>query len=291
MDQNPFKNNPQNFSNNIQKVNENIENQSQNEQFLNSQRYQYQNHYQAQIRDNRNENERNSNDYSNFQNSNTSPFKNRNKYQEEKKDGNIFGLGNSNGNGYGISAGNSNSNSFYKNESNKKNTFGAGRNEFGDTGAYENLKEKNKMQNEINEFESINNINNRDSKKDLRYLQETQSSRNLKRIYSGVDRNIQTPRKSLQEIEEEHKKKKNAVDKCLSLYENGKIKNEVNRLLAEKNMKIKEEIELKECTFFPKTNFNDRFNGDKNVNNQVMKKLESNFFDRISSWQQKKEKK
>ena len=217
------------------------------------------------------DNERNPNEYSNLHNSNNqhysnnnSAIKNRNDYSEEKKDYSNFGGGNSQ--------------SFYKND-NKKGTFGA--------------YEKRKVQNEINEEINYNNNNDnyKGSKKDLRYLQETQSSRNLKRVYSGVDRSTITPRKSLEEIEEEQKKKKNAAEKCFSLYENGKIKNEVNRLLAEKNQKIKEEMELKECTFFPKTNFNERFVGDKNVNNQMMKKLESNFYDRIISWQQKKEKK
>ena len=153
-------------------------------------------------------------------------------------------------------------------------------------GAYE----KSNMQNEINE--SVNYNDNYDmergDKKDLRYLQETKSSRMSKRVFSGI---MPTSKKSLEEIEENQKKKKSAAEKCFSLYENGKIKNEVNRLLAEKNSKIKQEMEMKDCTFFPKTNFNEGFNGDKNVNNQMMKKLESNFYDRITNWQQKKEKK
>jgi hypothetical protein len=295
MNQSPLKNNLSNFNNNNNNINDN-----------NNQKYLNQNQNIDYANENKHDNLRNSNDYSNLnlQNSNnSSPFKNRNlnKYHEEKKDYNnnsnlnLSNNENGNGNGFGNSSGfgnlnpnpnpnsNSNTNSFYKNESNKKNTFGA----------YENIGDKNNNnQNEINENDSVYyNNNNRDSKKELRYLQETKSSRNLKRVFSGVDRNVQISRKSLQEIEEEQIKKKNAADKCLSLYENGKIKNEVNRLLAEKNQKIKEDMELKECTFFPKTNFNERFMGDKNVNNQVMKKLESNFFDRISSWQQKKEKK
>jgi len=212
-----------------------------------------------------------------------------NNYIEEKKEYKNFFIGNNNSNSGG------NYVSFYKNEnenqkekenenmSNRKNPYGA----------YEKIRIQN---NDINE--SINNNNNNNNidksgKKEIRYLQETKSSRNLKRIFSNYDKlkNNQIPQKSLFEINEEQKKKKNATEKCLSLYENGKIKNEVNRLLAEKNKKIKQEMELKECTFFPKTNLNDRFIADKNVNNQIMKKLESNFFDRITSWQQKREKK
>lgn len=100
-----------------------------------------------------------------------------------------------------------------------------------------------------------------------------------------------TPKKSQQEMEFDMKKKRAAVEKCFNLYENGKIKNEVSKLLAQKNEEIKKQNELRECTFFPKTNFSERNFGDKNINNQMLKKLESNFYERIINWQQKKEKK
>ncbi len=118
------------------------------------------------------------------------------------------------------------------------------------------------------------------------------SSKNLKRIYNNSqEKDIQSPKKSREDCEMEVKRKRAAAEKCYSLYENGKIKNEVSRLLAQKNEEIKRQNELRECTFFPKTNFNDRFIGDKNINNQMLKKLDSNFYERILNWQQKKEKK
>jgi hypothetical protein len=120
---------------------------------------------------------------------------------------------------------------------------------------------------------------------------ETLSSKNLKRIYNSIERDDATPKKTKEELEVEMRKKKSAAEKCYSLYENGKIKNEINRLLAQKNDEIKRQTELKECTFFPKTNFKEKLIGDKNSNNQMLKKLDSNFYDRIVSWQQKKEKK
>jgi hypothetical protein len=218
---------------------------------------------------------RNNNNYNN-NNLNNNISNNNNK--EEKKDFNNMV----------ISGGNFES--FYKNEKNDKNIFGLRKNEFSAFGAYEKIK----IQNDVNESMNNNKNNNyidKSNKKELRYLQETLSSRNLKKIFSNFGKILQVPNKSMQEVLEEQRRKKNATEKCLSLYENGKIKNEVNRLMAIKNQKLKEEMELKECTFFPKTNFNEKFFGDKNLNNQIMKKLESNFFDRIISWQQKREKK
>jgi len=117
------------------------------------------------------------------------------------------------------------------------------------------------------------------------------SSRNLKKIYSSQEKDLKTPKKSQEEIEIETRKKKLAAEKSYSLYENGKIKNEINRLLVQKNEELKRQIELRECTFFPKTNFSDKFTGDNNINNQMLKKLDSNFYERILSWQQKVEKK
>jgi hypothetical protein len=277
MDQSSLKSNLPNFNNN---GTSNIQNDdNENNHFSYNPKYQ---NMQQQGEPNRGsslEYDRNSNEHSNLEYSanqnysnNSSAVKNKNYYQEEKKDINNYG----------------DSKSFNRNDSNKEGTFG--KSVIGGLGAYE----KSNMQNEMND-DSMNYNDNYDaekgSKKDLRYLQETQSSRNLKRISGGNDRNMQIPKKSLEEIEEDQTKKKNAAEKCFSLFENGKIKNEVNRLLAEKNQKIKQEMELKECTFFPKTNFNERFTGDKNTNNQMSKKLESNFYDRITNWQQKKEKK
>ena len=66
-----------------------------------------------------------------------------------------------------------------------------------------------------------------------------------------------------QEIEEENKiletqKKQNANERCHLLYEKGKIKNEVNKLIFQKNSELKEQQELSLCTFKPKLNMKDR---------------------------------
>ena len=69
------------------------------------------------------------------------------------------------------------------------------------------------------------------------------------------------------------------------LYEKGKIKNEVNRLLSEKNEQTKLQEELSKCTFYPQVN-KKRNNNDKNKNN-----LEGNFYERLTNWQNKIDKK
>ena len=47
---------------------------------------------------------------------------------------------------------------------------------------------------------------------------------------------------------------KASIERCHLLYEKGKIKNEVNKLMFVKNNEIKEKQELSECTFKPRTN-------------------------------------
>lgn len=71
------------------------------------------------------------------------------------------------------------------------------------------------------------------------------------------------------------------------LYEQGKMKNEVNRLLAIKNEEIKEQNELSQCTFYPATNREKKFNiGDTKKNH-----LDGNFYERLANWQNKIEQK
>jgi len=54
----------------------------------------------------------------------------------------------------------------------------------------------------------------------------------------------------------EQEKQKSAVERCFLLYEKGKIKNEVNRLMFRKNSELKVKKELDDCTFKPKLNNN-----------------------------------
>lgn len=46
------------------------------------------------------------------------------------------------------------------------------------------------------------------------------------------------------------------MEKCHFLYEKGKIKNEVNRIMFKKNSELRLKKELDECTFAPKINQN-----------------------------------
>ena len=47
---------------------------------------------------------------------------------------------------------------------------------------------------------------------------------------------------------------KESIERCHLLYEKGKIKNEVNKLIYIKNNEIREKAEMSECTFKPRTN-------------------------------------
>ena len=49
-------------------------------------------------------------------------------------------------------------------------------------------------------------------------------------------------------------KKNSSIDRCFLLYEKGKIKNEVNKLIIQKNYELKEKQLLSKCTFKPITN-------------------------------------
>lgn len=54
--------------------------------------------------------------------------------------------------------------------------------------------------------------------------------------------------------QQEELKKKKSMERCYLLYEKGKIKNEVNRIMYHKNEELKVQNELKECTWKPKLN-------------------------------------
>ena len=79
----------------------------------------------------------------------------------------------------------------------------------------------------------------------------------------------------------EHEKQKNAVERCFLLYEKGKIKNEVNRLMYRKNSELKVKQELDSCTFKPKLNTNYR----QIVNqNQMYVGTHNNAYNRSIYW-------
>jgi hypothetical protein len=60
-----------------------------------------------------------------------------------------------------------------------------------------------------------------------------------------------TPEELIAKHREEERKKK-AIERCFLMYEKGKIKNEVNRIMYHKNEELKVQNELKECTWKPK---------------------------------------
>jgi len=66
-------------------------------------------------------------------------------------------------------------------------------------------------------------------------------------------------------------------ERCLQLYEKGKIKNEYTRLSQQNLNKNKEENELKECTFKPKIN--------KSINRKLsVGNFEGGFYERTVNW-------
>ena len=76
-------------------------------------------------------------------------------------------------------------------------------------------------------------------------------------------------------------KAEKALKRCYKLYEQGKIKNEVTRLINQKNMELREQKELSECTFKPKTN---KFNRKSSVRDFEEKRI----YDRAINWKKRK---
>jgi len=72
-------------------------------------------------------------------------------------------------------------------------------------------------------------------------------------------------------------------DRIELLYEKGRIKNEVNRLLLLKTEELRMQKELSNCTFHPQTN--------KRRNINTKNHEEGNFFERLASWNNKINKK
>ncbi len=79
---------------------------------------------------------------------------------------------------------------------------------------------------------------------------------------------------------QETQRKKMANERCCILYEKGKIKNEVNRLMYKKNCDLKEEQELSRCTFKPKLNRNLK----KNLESLKIKTREDDTYHRNITW-------
>jgi len=107
----------------------------------------------------------------------------------------------------------------------------------------------------------------------------------LKKELETKDNYIET-KNNLENVNNIHITNKNEIrNRFELLYEKGKIKNEVNRLMAHKTEEMRMKEELSKCTFYPQTNKNTTF-GDKNKNS-----VEGNFYERLASWQNKIKKK
>lgn len=86
------------------------------------------------------------------------------------------------------------------------------------------------------------------------------------RNFNSIDYSEHTPKKQnslskilLKEInpqanKKEHSRIKSSFERCHFLYEKGRIKNEVNKIISKKNHEMQVKSELNECTFKPKLN-------------------------------------
>lgn len=70
--------------------------------------------------------------------------------------------------------------------------------------------------------------------------------------------------------DKENSKKNLAAERCLLLYEKGKIKSEVNRLMYQKNEELRLQQELNSCTFKPKLNTTVKKKDSSKFNNSDM---------------------
>jgi len=138
-------------------------------------------------------------------------------------------------------------------------------------------KNKNKNYNNSNNLsdKKYNNDNNNYNDDDI--IEENQNSDNDKAYINNEvhtfnesgngNANNETQVTKIQQLIEEYddqendiskildsQKKKSANERCYLLYNKGKIKNEVNRLMFKKNSELKEKQELSQCTFKPKLN-------------------------------------
>jgi hypothetical protein len=82
-------------------------------------------------------------------------------------------------------------------------------------------------------------------------------------------------------VSDKAEKAEKALQRCYRLYEQGKIKNEVTRLINQKNMELREQKELSECTFKPKTN-------KLNRKSSVRDFEENRIYDRAINWKKRK---
>jgi hypothetical protein len=96
----------------------------------------------------------------------------------------------------------------------------------------------------LNKNNSTNNNNNINAAKSIKY-NNLAAKYNFDHIYTKDE---------ILEQQNEDQKKKQSIERCYLLYEKGKIKNEINRIMYHKNEELKIQKELKNCTWKPELN-------------------------------------
>jgi hypothetical protein len=81
----------------------------------------------------------------------------------------------------------------------------------------------------------------------------------------------------------EEEKKKQSMERSFMLYEKGKIKNEIHRIMYHKNEELKIQNELKECTWKPTLT---KLNGKMEENLKLILK-DTKIYNRAIKWQSK----
>ena len=92
-------------------------------------------------------------------------------------------------------------------------------------------------------------------------------------------------KKEIEEMEFDKKRKQGAIERCLLMYEDGKIKNEINKIMYHKNEEIKAQSELSVCTWKPKINKKINKGGE----NQRLYYNNTKIHDRFINWKEKKQ--
>lgn len=149
------------------------------------------------------------------------------------------------------------------------------------------MNSNNKTQNtgRINNFEqteaidSLTREKNRNANRSMNHIE-------LEEYYKKYEmmENFISPEEE-EYLRQQKKKKEEAIERCMMLYERAKIKNEVNKINFFKNIEIKENMELEECSFHP------QINERKNKQEENLKLIYKNtkIYNRSLQWKENKQ--
>ena len=134
----------------------------------------------------------------------------------------------------------------------------------------------------------VNEEKNETIKKDNEYSNKTkncsievQTQQKFKRLYNKLGYDSNEAKLKQMTISQQ----KASIERCHLLYEKGKIKNEVQKLMFVKNNDFKEKKELSECTFKPRTNSANLLLIKKDFSK--IEENEKNMYDRSLNWKKK----